>query len=60
MIGYDGENFKGVCDIYDSAKSLVKNGDIVEVQGLFILNIGQGGSPYITSEKLTVKSPNNG
>ena len=55
MIGYDGNNFKGVCDIFDSAKSTVNNGDIVEVQGLFILNIGQGGAPYITSEKITVK-----
>jgi tetratricopeptide (TPR) repeat protein len=55
MIGYDGNNFKGVCEIFDSAKSRVNNGDIVEVQGLFILNIGQGSSPYITSEKITVK-----
>jgi tetratricopeptide (TPR) repeat protein len=55
MIGYDGNNFKGVCEIFDSAKSRVNNGDIVEVQGLFILNIGQGGAPYITSEKITVK-----
>ncbi len=60
MIGYDGNNFKGVCEIFDSAKSPVNNGDIVEVQGLFILNIGQGGSPYITSEKITVKSADNG
>ncbi len=55
MIGYDGDNFKGVCEIFDSSKSPVNNGDIVEVQGLFILNIGQAGAPYITSEKIIVK-----
>jgi len=60
MVGYDGNNFKGICEIFDSSKSPVQNGDIVEVQGLFILNIGQGGSSYITSEKLIVKSSNNG
>ncbi len=60
MVGYDGNNFKGVCDVYDSAKSAVDNGDMVEVQGLFILNIGKGGIPYISAEKVKVISKNKG
>ncbi len=60
MIGYDGNNFKGVCEVYDPAKSVVASGDIVEVQGLFILNIGKSGSPYISAEKVMVVSKNGG
>ena len=60
MIGYDGNNFKGVCEVYDSGKNIVQNGDIVEVQGLFILNIGKRSSPYISSEKVSVITKNNG
>ncbi|HNX25682.1 MAG TPA: hypothetical protein PKG60_16665 [Spirochaetota bacterium] len=56
MIGYDGNNFKGVCEVYDSSKGIVNNGDIVEVQGLFILNIGKVGAPYISAEKVSVVS----
>jgi tetratricopeptide (TPR) repeat protein len=60
MIGYDGNNFKGICEVYDSSKGVVENGDIVEVQGLFILNIGKSGAPYITAEKVSVVTKNNG
>ncbi len=60
MIGYDGNNFKGVCEVYDSAKGIVNNGDIVEVQGLFILNIGKGSAPYISAEKVVVATKNGG
>lgn len=60
MIGFDGNNFKGICEVYDSSKGVVGNGDIVEVQGLFILNIGKSGSPYITAEKVSVVTKNNG
>lgn len=59
MIGYDGNNFKGVCDVYDSAKGIVKSGDIVEVKGLFILNIGKAGAPYVTAEDVRVVTGNN-
>jgi len=60
MIGFDGNNFKGICEVYDSSKGMVGNGDIVEVRGLFILNIGKSTAPYITAEKVSVLTKNNG
>ena len=54
MIDYDGKNVKGICEIYDYSKTVINNGDTVEVKGVFILNIGKGGVPYILSEKILV------
>ena len=54
MIDYDGKSVKGICEIYDYSKSAINNGDTVEVKGIFILNIGKGGIPYILAEKISV------
>jgi len=59
MIGFDGNNFKGVCEVYDTAKGIVHNGDIIEVQGMFILNIGKSSAPYISAEKVSVITKSN-
>lgn len=59
MVDYDGSNFKGICDVYDAGGVTVNNGDIVEVRGVFILNIGKSGSPYISAEKVKVISGNS-
>jgi len=60
MIGYDGNNFAGICDVYDTSKVPVVNGDMVEVKGQFILNIGNGGAPYISADKIVVVTKGNG
>ena len=54
MIDYDGKSVKGICEIYDYSKSAINNGDTVEVKGIFILNIGKEGVPYILAEKISV------
>jgi len=54
MVDYDGKSVKGICEIYDYSKSVINNGDTVEVKGIFILNIGKGGIPYILAEKISV------
>jgi len=60
MIGYDGNNFKGVCEVYDTSKGIVNNGDIIEVNGMYILNIGKSVAPYISADRVTVIAKNNG
>jgi tetratricopeptide (TPR) repeat protein len=54
MVDYDGKSVKGICEVYDYSKSSINNGDTVEVKGVFILNIGKEGTPYILSEKTSV------
>ena len=54
MVDYDGKSVKGICEVYDYSKSAVNNGDTVEVKGVFILNIGKDGAPYILSEKTSI------
>ena len=54
MIDYDEKTVKGICEIYDYSKSVINNGDTVEVKGIFIFNIGKSGIPYILAEKITV------
>ncbi|MCL1833453.1 MAG: hypothetical protein FWG49_03020 [Leptospirales bacterium] len=51
MIDYDGKSVKGICEIYDYSKDAVNDGDTVEVRGVFMLNIGKEGTPYILSKK---------
>jgi DNA-binding Xre family transcriptional regulator len=58
MIDYDGKSVKGICEIYDYAKSVIKNGNIVEVKGVFVLNIGKVGTPYILSKKISILKDN--
>jgi len=54
MVDYDGNSVKGICEVYDYSKSTINNGDTVEVKGVFVLNIGKDGIPYILSEKISI------
>lgn len=56
MVGYDGSNFKGITLIFDPKNTSFENGDIVEVNGLFITGMGKGNVPYISGEKI-IKLP---
>ncbi len=60
MVGFDGNNFKGICDVYDTSEGIIDNGDIVEVKGMYILNIGKSVDPYISADKVTVLTKNKG
>ena len=60
MVGFDGNNFKGVCDVYDTSEGIINNGDIVQVDGVYILNIGKSVDPYISADMVTVITKNKG
>ncbi|HOP61932.1 MAG TPA: CDC27 family protein [Spirochaetota bacterium] len=55
IVGYDGSNLKGITLVFDPNAEPVKNGDIVEVCGLYITGIGKDNVPYISSDEITVK-----
>ena len=55
MIDYDGKNFTAVCDVFSQVKSSIENGDMVEIQGLYISDMGKDKRAYISAENISIK-----
>lgn len=55
LVGFDGRNFIGALDAFYKEKSEVKDGDDIEVSGIFYPHIGENKGPFISIESLTVK-----
>ncbi len=53
MVGYDGNNFKGISLVFDPRSTNINNSDIVTVKGLFITGMGKSNIPYISGEEIT-------
>lgn len=57
MIGFDGKNFSGICDVFNPATGIVSNGNTVEIMGIYIMSVGSRSAPYVSAEKVRVISP---
>lgn len=54
MIGFDGKNFSGICDVFNPVTGIVSNGNTVEVMGIYIMSVGNRPAPYVSAEKVRV------
>jgi tetratricopeptide (TPR) repeat protein len=54
MTGYDGESFRGIYEVFNPQSGTVSSGDMVEVMGIYIYNIGGRSAPYVSAEKVKV------
>lgn len=53
MVGYDGNNFKGITLVFDPKNTSINNSEIVTVNGLYITGMGKSNIPYISGENIS-------
>lgn len=55
LVEFDGRNFKGAIDAFYNGSAMVKNGDSIEVLGVFYPEIGRNKRPFISVDRLSLK-----
>jgi tetratricopeptide (TPR) repeat protein len=55
LVEFDGRNFKGAIDAFCKTPVQVKDGDTIEVMGVFYPEIGKNKRPFVSVERLMVK-----